>query len=87
MATIEGDAITALYGQCRGLLHRSVKSPGDASVRQVLDDAEDAVFYRNSGGGVTLSAAACPTELRREIVRGCAELGIHVAWRRGCCVP
>ena len=60
------------------------------SVRQVLDEiAEDAVFFRNSGGGVTLSGGEplAQPSFAAGIVCGCAELGIHVAVETCGCVP
>jgi pyruvate formate lyase activating enzyme len=60
------------------------------SVQEVIDEvAQDAVFYRNSGGGVTLSGGepAAQPRFAEGIARGCAELGIHVALESCGCVP
>lgn len=60
------------------------------SVQEVVDEvAQDQVFYRNSGGGVTLSGGepAAQPRFAEGIARGCAELGIHVALETCGCVP
>jgi pyruvate formate lyase activating enzyme len=60
------------------------------SARQVMDEiAEDAVFYRNSGGGVTLSGGEplAQPALAEGIVQGCHSLAIHVAVETCGCVP
>jgi pyruvate formate lyase activating enzyme len=60
------------------------------SVQAVIDEvAQDQVFYRNSGGGVTLSGGepAAQPRFAAGIARGCAALGIHVALESCGCVP
>jgi pyruvate formate lyase activating enzyme len=52
------------------------------SVRETLDEVErDEVFYRNSGGGVTVSGGepALQPGFVKELLMSCSEAGLHVA--------
>jgi pyruvate formate lyase activating enzyme len=52
------------------------------TVREVLDEAlKDQVFYKNSGGGVTLSGGEplSQPEFSRAILQACKEEGLHTA--------
>jgi pyruvate formate lyase activating enzyme len=52
------------------------------AARDVVDEvARDRVFFRNSGGGITLSGGepAAQPQFAEGILRGCHELGIHTA--------
>jgi len=56
---------------------------------EVVDEvARDSVFYRNSGGGVTVSGGepAAQPGFVESILRGCHELGIHTAVETCGCV-
>lgn len=79
-------------GQCAAVCYTEALEVAGRrmSVRQVLDEiAEDVVFYRNSGGGVTLSGGEpmAQPSFAEGIVQGCVELGIHVAVETCGCVP
>jgi pyruvate formate lyase activating enzyme len=79
-----GRCVEACYTEALQLSGRSV------SVQEVVDEvAQDMVFYRNSGGGVTLSGGepAAQPRFAEGIARGCAELGNHVALETCGCVP
>lgn len=67
-------------GQCPGgaLTAAGQELTAEEVVRQVL---EDLPFYRNSGGGVTISGGepACQLDFVLEILRRCREAGVHTA--------
>ena len=78
-----GRCVEVCYTEALQISGRSV------SVQEVVDEvAQDQVFYRNSGGGVTLSGGepAAQPRFAAGIARGCAELGIHVALESCGCV-
>lgn len=57
---------------------------------QVMAEVEkDAVFYRNSGGGLTLSGGEplMQPDFAGEILRKCKNLGIHTAVETAGCLP
>jgi pyruvate formate lyase activating enzyme len=59
-------------------------------VDEVMAQVEtDCVFYRNSGGGVTLSGGEplMQPEFARKILIRCRELGIHTAVETAGCLP
>ena len=59
------------------------------AAREVINEvARDLVFYRNSGGGVTISGGEPAAQPRfvESILRGCHELGIHTAVETCGCV-
>ena len=79
-----GRCVEACYTEALQLSGRGM------SVQEVIDEvAQDQVFYRNSGGGVTLSGGepAAQPRFAAGIARGCTDLGIHVALESCGCVP
>jgi len=55
----------------------------------VAEVQKDSVFYRNSGGGLTLSGGEplMQPEFAGDILRQCRELGIHTAVETSGCLP
>ena len=54
----------------------------DVTVREIVDAVEkDRIYYRHSGGGVTLSGGEClaQPDFAAAILRGCKERGINTA--------
>jgi pyruvate formate lyase activating enzyme len=63
---------------------------GIVTADDVIDEvARDQVFFRNSGGGVTISGGepTAQAEFAESILRGCRELGIHTALETCGCAP
>lgn len=74
----------SLCGRCvRACLPGALSVCGrSVTVDEVIDDiAEDMPFYKNSGGGVTVSGGepGCQAEFTAGILKRCRELGIHTA--------
>ncbi|MBE5869368.1 MAG: glycyl-radical enzyme activating protein [Lachnospiraceae bacterium] len=62
----------------------------DVTVEEVLEEiAKDRIFYRRSGGGVTLSGgeALCQPEFGSALLRACKEKGYHTAMESMGCAP
>ena len=79
-----GRCVEACYTEALQMSGRTM------SVQAVIDEvAQDQVFYRTAGGGVTLSGGepAAQPRFAAGIARGCADLGIHVALESCGCVP
>ena len=78
-----GSCVETCYTEALQMCGRSM------TARDVIHEvARDQVFYRNSGGGVTLSGGE-PTaqpQFVKSILRGCHELGIHTALETCGCV-
>lgn len=62
----------------------------EMTVEQVVDEvSEDRMFYRNSGGGVTLSGgeALAQKDFALAVLKACKEIGLHTALETTACVP
>ncbi len=66
-----------------------IKTVGrDVKVSELLETAEkDRIYYRRSGGGVTLSGGEClcQSDFSAAILRGCKEIGINTAVESTAC--
>lgn len=63
---------------------------GEMTLEEVMDEvAQDAVFYRNSGGGVTLSGgeALAQKDFAQALLRACKGIGLHTALETTACAP
>jgi pyruvate formate lyase activating enzyme len=62
----------------------------EMSVEKVVEEVlKDSIFYRNSGGGLTLSGGEplMQVEFAKEILRRCKKMGIHTAVETAGCLP
>ncbi len=96
--TREGEAIRYDRGRCRacGRCARACCSGAIALVGRRMEPGEvlaevmeDAPYYWNSGGGVTISGGEplCQPEFSREILRNAKEAGIHTALETNLSAP
>ncbi len=81
-----------LCGKCTDVCPgKAIRFDGiDMTVEQVMDEvSEDRAFYRNSGGGVTLSGgeALSQKDFTVALLRACKDAGLHTALETTACVP